>query len=584
MVSDQSWLALSRVRAQYHKDPPYKMAKTKWKCLLLFTLLCFVRSQDLSSETCSTPESNFAQIEPDADVVVGAVLQMHQPGQGIFGCGSPSTEGVQYFEAMRWAINALNQKSGEVAGVSVSDSFIPGVKIEHQETQRNVSPSEQEEEERGPMPTSAIKDLLKKWEAVRAMILEWHPNQADVRLHVYDSCGHKELAMRYMTELFPIMKSGSSECNDLKDNSSSVIGMVDMSSSLSDSRVAETAGRYIIPVIPLQQETAVPPEQLAKVLAEVVHDMDWERVAILHTDDEYSIFVTKVFSQIAKSGYPCIAAIRSFPVSHADKKEKTLDPKSYHRMLTSFTSKLSDKTGVIVIGHDETFKMVLHTLMESQTTFSRLQWLFSWMPSFSKLDSFGNAINNKQIFSLSPFPPEIFTFEDYWRRLGDTASIHDANDRFFMEYVMSQKNCRIAGYRSSTYNNIVMCDNLILKETQTDKLMRTSRFLPALHSLYTFAHAYRKAWSDKCKDVPGMCLNLRRMTRREFVEMYLEPLEFEHDPQGRSPQGVHGQKTGLGASGEMEGMQLALNTFSFSQADGLQVKQIKFLKPFIPWS
>ncbi|GFV62121.1 uncharacterized protein TNCV_4109241 [Trichonephila clavipes] len=30
------------------------------------------------------------------------------------------------------------------------------------------------------MPTSAIKDLLKKWEDVRAMVLEWHPNQADV--------------------------------------------------------------------------------------------------------------------------------------------------------------------------------------------------------------------------------------------------------------------------------------------------------------------------------------------------------------------------------------------------------------------
>ncbi|GFV77416.1 uncharacterized protein TNCV_1069451 [Trichonephila clavipes] len=43
---------------------------------------------------------------------------------------------------------------------------------EHQETQRNVSPSEQEEDERGPMLTSAIKDLLKKWEAVRAMVLE----------------------------------------------------------------------------------------------------------------------------------------------------------------------------------------------------------------------------------------------------------------------------------------------------------------------------------------------------------------------------------------------------------------------------
>ncbi|GFY24077.1 uncharacterized protein TNCV_1011301 [Trichonephila clavipes] len=51
---------------------------------------------------------------------------------------------------------------------------------EHQQTQRNVSLSEQEEDERGPMPTSAIKDLLKKWADVRAMILEWHPNQADV--------------------------------------------------------------------------------------------------------------------------------------------------------------------------------------------------------------------------------------------------------------------------------------------------------------------------------------------------------------------------------------------------------------------
>ncbi|GFW08562.1 uncharacterized protein TNCV_2775841 [Trichonephila clavipes] len=51
---------------------------------------------------------------------------------------------------------------------------------EHQETQRNVSPSEQEEDERGPMTTSAIKDLLKKWADVRAMVLEWHPNQADV--------------------------------------------------------------------------------------------------------------------------------------------------------------------------------------------------------------------------------------------------------------------------------------------------------------------------------------------------------------------------------------------------------------------
>ncbi|GFV41448.1 uncharacterized protein TNCV_1289571 [Trichonephila clavipes] len=51
---------------------------------------------------------------------------------------------------------------------------------QHQEKQLNVSPSEQEEDKSGPMPISAIKDLLKKWADVRAMVLEWHPYQADV--------------------------------------------------------------------------------------------------------------------------------------------------------------------------------------------------------------------------------------------------------------------------------------------------------------------------------------------------------------------------------------------------------------------
>ncbi|GFT26143.1 uncharacterized protein TNCV_1543641 [Trichonephila clavipes] len=51
---------------------------------------------------------------------------------------------------------------------------------EYQETQRNVPLSEQDEDKRGQMLTSAIKDLLKKWADVRAMVLEWHPNQAGV--------------------------------------------------------------------------------------------------------------------------------------------------------------------------------------------------------------------------------------------------------------------------------------------------------------------------------------------------------------------------------------------------------------------
>ncbi|GFT33508.1 uncharacterized protein TNCV_4381161 [Trichonephila clavipes] len=58
------------------------------------------------------------------------------------------------------------------------------------ELERNVSPSEQEEDERVPLPTSASKDRLKKWGDARAMVLEWHPNQADISRvgdHYYDN-------------------------------------------------------------------------------------------------------------------------------------------------------------------------------------------------------------------------------------------------------------------------------------------------------------------------------------------------------------------------------------------------------------
>ncbi|GFS51445.1 uncharacterized protein TNCV_549071 [Trichonephila clavipes] len=52
---------------------------------------------------------------------------------------------------------------------------------ELQETQRNMSPSEQEEDERGPMPTSAIKRSFEKVGGCQSkMVLKWHPNQADV--------------------------------------------------------------------------------------------------------------------------------------------------------------------------------------------------------------------------------------------------------------------------------------------------------------------------------------------------------------------------------------------------------------------
>jgi hypothetical protein len=53
--------------------------------------------------------------------VAGVIMQVSERGTGVFGCGSPTQEGVVKFEAMRWMLSVLNQRRGS--------TFLPGVSI-----------------------------------------------------------------------------------------------------------------------------------------------------------------------------------------------------------------------------------------------------------------------------------------------------------------------------------------------------------------------------------------------------------------------------------------------------------------------
>ncbi|GFT13744.1 uncharacterized protein TNCV_3831971 [Trichonephila clavipes] len=99
---------------------------------------------------------------------------------GVIGTHAFNDDGL----SIHWALGADAQGLWVLRGSEGSDSGVTKntkSPLENQKSkkQRNVSP-EQEEDEREPIPTSAIKDILKKWEDVRAMVLEWHPYQADV--------------------------------------------------------------------------------------------------------------------------------------------------------------------------------------------------------------------------------------------------------------------------------------------------------------------------------------------------------------------------------------------------------------------
>jgi hypothetical protein len=66
-------------------------------------------------------------------IISGVIMQVSERGTGIYGCGLPIENGVVKFEAMRWMLSVLNQRSGS--------SFLPGISIGKLVTRMNSSSS-----------------------------------------------------------------------------------------------------------------------------------------------------------------------------------------------------------------------------------------------------------------------------------------------------------------------------------------------------------------------------------------------------------------------------------------------------------
>ncbi|GFV59282.1 uncharacterized protein TNCV_2340231 [Trichonephila clavipes] len=165
-----SRLVLSRVRAQYHLRPTVSVSNIQWVIDQRTDRLTNTFMKDFCVRITNTFKKGFLRLD----------------NEHIFGGDQGYTLEImdEILTTARDLELDMNEDDIEELIMGHEDELTIEklqeiLNEEHQETQRNVSP-EQEKDEREPMPTSAIKDLLKKWADVRAMVLEWHPNQADV--------------------------------------------------------------------------------------------------------------------------------------------------------------------------------------------------------------------------------------------------------------------------------------------------------------------------------------------------------------------------------------------------------------------
>lgn len=126
------------------------------------------------------------------------------------------------------------------------------------------------------------------------------------------------------------------------------------------------------------------------------------------------------------------------------------------------------------------------------------------------------------------------------------------------------------------YRSLPLCGDRQLNNNPLETLLRTSRAVPALTSIFTLATAFHKAWESKCNATRGVCTELRSMTRKEFVSQFLEPIEYivgddaDHQTRTRSPR----------ASEKLEGNKLALTVYRSDEHKQIDFRQVrcKYLK------
>ena len=95
--------------------------------LCLLFVVSFV-SSIIAQDTCDPTDRKYI-INPDAQAHIGAILSLRNAGQHGTGCGKLSTGAVQALEGMMWAMSLLNQDTGKIGDLSITDSYIPGIKL-----------------------------------------------------------------------------------------------------------------------------------------------------------------------------------------------------------------------------------------------------------------------------------------------------------------------------------------------------------------------------------------------------------------------------------------------------------------------
>ncbi|KAK2711728.1 hypothetical protein QYM36_012744, partial [Artemia franciscana] len=159
-----------------------------------------------------------------------------------------------------------------------------------------------------------------------------------------------------------------------------------------------------------------------------------------------------------------------------------------------------------------------------------------------------------KLIAVTSFPKEIPAFELVWSKRKRINLVSSPENKWTLEHLMMGKKCRISGFKTDhpELSQLEECNSLYYAESETSKISRKEKLVASFNAVNTIAFGLRKAWEDRCHNIPGFCNGLQTMSSHDFYELYLKGLEFYNDgPGSRSPAGVSGGKMRTSAVGEL---------------------------------
>ena len=322
-------------------------------------------------------------------------------------------------------------------------------------------------------------------------------------------------------DLYSVLENGFKDCN-ANESDIQTPGVIDITGIADEAKVARITRAHFIPILPLSVQSALPPEVVAKILGQLMHDVTWSKVAVLYANDEHSTHVVKLLSQATLAGSTCFTYFQSLPSVDADavndwsnvlKNARTGQNSNQLKVLfDSLMATLPQDTPVILVGSDASARQFMQLLPLYPEKAAKVQWLFTSLPEPSFFKSFESHLNFQKIYSLAPFPGKFGKFEDHWKslQLPEPGPILGS---WFDEYVCQERGCE----KSHAMDRL-------LHESDLDVLWRTYLIIPIVHSIFTFSHAIRNAWIEECAGMRGLCPSLKAINREDFVNRFLEPL------------------------------------------------------------